>query len=550
MIMLGQQTVSTNESSSFEACKNITSELSETQGKSFGKPSIALVVYFGFILLAYFGIKEFLLPLKQVTTISIAYFLALGLFLLLGAYRIGYAETPPAFRILLRACSLIFTVYCLFNYYSLPIEKASLAFFAGPLKWLTVGLGLLAIRRPYFAIFPVLYTIWEKRVYAKQSRFGITSTDYIALVDFALLLILGYLFLQLFQDICRWVKKKPVNILPFLPTLNALVYCAVTAHLSNYFYSGVQKLVMDHSFSAWFLENQTNYLILNALWYGLLPISKLLAVFPGIYTFTAQTIVLANLFSLLSQLLVIIAVLRIRWMIGLTLLLDVFHIGVFLLSGIFFWKWMLLNFAIVLAMRLYPQNLPRWYQVAGVLIVLISPFFFYTAKLGWYDTRSSVKVSMQAVTQEGKVYAVPSNYFLGASVAFAQNLNGKVQDGHFPVGVYGTVSKLADMKKSNACALSLTENKSVPEHQMKRLEKLIRNHHRFVIENASTTGQFDYDLFPHHIWSNPLEYTAFKSLDKRQINAYRLVVESACLDYKDGRLVKDVKATSFRNISL
>ena len=53
-----------------------------------------------------------------------------------------------------------------------------------------------------------------------------------------------------------------------------------------------------------------------------------------------------------------------------------------------------------------------------------------------------------------------------------------------------------------------------------------------------------YYLYPHHMVANPLVFPAFNALSMDDIVGYRYIVDSVCLDLKDGRLVRDVRKHS------
>jgi hypothetical protein len=60
------------------------------------------------------------------------------------------------------------------------------------------------------------------------------------------------------------------------------------------------------------------------------------------------------------------------------------------------------------------------------------------------------------------------------------------------------------------------------------------------MSHLDSDGRINYDLYPHHHFTNPWYYQDFKALDKRTIVVCKYVLESACLDYDDK---KDYKRT-------
>lgn len=72
------------------------------------------------------------------------------------------------------------------------------------------------------------------------------------------------------------------------------------------------------------------------------------------------------------------------------------------------------------------------------------------------------------------------------------------------------------------------------------LEGFVLRHHEWGIHHADASGLVHYDRFPHHVWSNPWLFEEFAQLDKREVAGFRVVVESKCLTWKDGRLSQQV----------
>ena len=66
------------------------------------------------------------------------------------------------------------------------------------------------------------------------------------------------------------------------------------------------------------------------------------------------------------------------------------------------------------------------------------------------------------------------------------------------------------------------------------ISDVIRKHHILIMSLVDQDGRYDYDLYPHHLWSMPWEYRDFKLLDKRTIERYRYVNEAVCLYTEEG----------------
>jgi len=265
-----------------------------------------------------------------------------------------------------------------------------------------------------------------------------------------------------------------------------------------------------------------------------------------------ETMVLSNALILVSQLFAIIASVRIRYIIIATVFYDLTHVLIFLATGIFFYKWIILNLAIVAALvglrdKIIPKSLR--FMIAGMIVV--APLTFFVAELGWWDTRSLNHEKFYAVLDDRTEMEVPTNYWGSFSVIYAQlrRIRNK-EDGFFPTGTSGIIFGQDNMKRGLECNFTLPPSKhadvvskvfSKPDNDVVRHVKM---HHRYVLENVNDKGRLAYDVYPHHIWSMPWLFRNFSLLDKRRIVAYKYVVEATCLGYEKGRMTNDIKRRS------
>jgi hypothetical protein len=96
--------------------------------------------------------------------------------------------------------------------------------------------------------------------------------------------------------------------------------------------------------------------------------------------------------------------------------LIVFHLGVFLLYGYFFWTWIALNAALlVLLYRDRRRRNIRIYSTGhfllGAILVGFSAHWCFPSSLGWYDTRLSYTFRYEAIGVSGKAYEIPPRFF-------------------------------------------------------------------------------------------------------------------------------------------
>jgi hypothetical protein len=226
-----------------------------------------------------------------------------------------------------------------------------------------------------------------------------------------------------------------------------------------------------------------------------------------------------------------VAIVRLRWMIALTLFYDLTHIVIFLATGIFFWKWIVLNTLLVFSLRLVREaEVPPVIRALGPLVVVGATVVFFAARLGWYESRALNDHYFIAETASGAKFRVPSNYFLAASVTVASQTLGSLRAPVFPTRIWGTTFNNKVRLAGESCE-SQPIGGHVPYYRgsEEQIRRFIRQHHALVVSLADRDGRMPYDWYPHHIWSNPFTFDDFDRLDKRTIVRYWYVVEPKCI---------------------
>jgi len=122
------------------------------------------------------------------------------------------------------------------------------------------------------------------------------------------------------------------------------------------------------------------------------------------------------------------------------------HVIVFATSGIFFWKWIVLEAALILLLvRTNGKVLglrPSVVLVAVPFIVL-SPRLFGVTELSWYDTPYTVTFELETVGSDGQTYRVDRDQMAPYDVIFAQNRFDFLVRSPLAVGTYGATANWA-----------------------------------------------------------------------------------------------------------
>ena len=188
----------------------------------------------------------------------------------------------------------------------------------------------------------------------------------------------------------------------------------------NYLYAAIAKIILN-----WPLRNELQNLFISSYingWLGyldrehVLGIAQVMKKFNFILLLTTFIIELAALVLLRSRVTCIVVL----------VFFSLLHTGIFLSSGILFWKWIVLDLAAVFLVmglsseeRKYVFN--RKTLILSILFMLISIPFFKPTRLGWYDTRLSNIYIFEATGESGKKYLLHTNFFSPYDFPFTQN---------------------------------------------------------------------------------------------------------------------------------
>ena len=468
-------------------------------------------------------------------------FLALNaLFLVIAIvlYKIPYPDNQRPSNILIKGISVMLGVYSFLNYQAYSVDNQALRLSYDLIRFATLVCAGLSLWRPSFALMPILYTVWRKTLDTEHTGLILSPTDYMPVVEVCLLILTGHIAIFVYQTL-NLVSDKQRGTL-YIWTLIA----AIGIHFGNYFHSALAKLMLDGGPTSWVLENQTQHLIANALESGLLPITLLPVLTQTIYDILASNYININLITIESQAACIFFISTPKRIIFITLIYDLMHIAIFLLTGIFFWKWIILNILIVTAMTNQKDvHFSPATKSIGIIFSLSGILFFFTAQLGWYDTRALKHTYITATTSTGERHIAPTNYFMNTSVTFTQGRLLPNWNGHFAfANSLGSTSSYQVMKLHNQCTpLILKANTPI---NFSTLGDYISRHHTYIMTRTNEQGLFNYDLFPHHVWSNPLISKNFSKLDKSKIESYTIHVESKCISMQDGKTKKEIIASS------
>lgn len=266
---------------------------------------------------------------------------------------------------------------------------------------LLITLGILSIRYPFIIIFFVIQAICISKQFTFPKVLIYTYTDKKIIFDILILYWLFYVF-QLFIKNINW-KFFIVIIL---------------AMIGNwYLLAGYGKLSLG-----WLQENQTFNLYSSVQVFGWLQfLPEYITISLGSFIKNNNSFIQISAITI-EVLLPIVILMHRRLTLSILSIYIVFHIMIFFLSGIFFWKWIILELAIIFIIFNYKINLCKSkYLLVYFPLLFCSSVFFKTVDLAWYDSGYVHHYKFHIQTDSNEVLPLDASFFSPYDVIFAQN---------------------------------------------------------------------------------------------------------------------------------
>ena len=195
-----------------------------------------------------------------------------------------------------------------------------------------------------------------------------------------------------------------------------LVFVLVTVQVSHYFATAVAKIRLGPRWYSWVFHNQLHHLVASSYswgWARFVPWPRFLKVVKLVKAFEKPMQVLTFAFELLSPL----ALVYPSAALALCVSASLFHIGVVVASGIFFWEWIFANAGIAyLLLNLHGSALVGfgWHAlVVGLGLMVLFPArgkLWIPVPLGWWDTPFTQRVYWKVIGASGKAYRLYNDF--------------------------------------------------------------------------------------------------------------------------------------------
>lgn len=500
------------------------------QDNNFNLNNMLRYIFFTFV--TFFLVKYFLLD--RMSLQYVRHFSYIAVILSVISFRnLDYQLWSKSSRIITKVVAILFGLYFLFSDPQvLNSDSLIIKFELSYWRWIAIVSAVISLYRPVFLLVPIVYMAQMKGAQSELLHLTLSKTDYLPLLEAVFFIYVGAVIYTFGINKGSLAEENESEIV-----FDILFITTVAAHFSNYFYSGVKKIwISDGSLTWWSLNNQTENLILTAHKSGHFPWPLPPEQVQVLYTVMSDWSWLINIGLFIGQLIAVIAILKLSWSKFVTVFYDLTHIAIFALTGIFFYKWIVYNVAIIWALSSVKNiNFTPLLRLYLISVVIAAPLVFFVAKLGWFDNRSFNHEYFEAVYESGDKLEIPSNYFLASSVTYAQQriVRDKAK-GHFPSGAFGVTFGMDNVTTGNNCGYEVDTSADlftqVGLDGEDKISKRVERNHQYYVQNEVNSGNpLNYDVYPHHIFSSPWNFDEFKSRRKDTITHYNYVVESYCL---------------------
>ncbi|RMF79522.1 MAG: hypothetical protein D6737_11175 [Chloroflexi bacterium] len=289
---------------------------------------------------------------------------------------------------------------------------------------LVAGVYLSPATVPVFTAFSIIVI---KQLEYPLGLFVYSWTDK-SLVFAVLILFIVYLYV-------RAVSRVSTFVFVFL------MLCLIGSY---YFIPGASKIVLGPYPWSWLVHNRLDHLFVSSYlngWFRPINESTILS----IASMMRSVDVLFRGITLVIEAGAIILLLRQRLTLVFIAGFILLHTAIFISSGIFFWKWILLDSAVLVFVytnRNQPiiQRLYTWQiAVLSVFIILFSKYYFSPIPLGWFDANVNQTYQLEALTTTGETYPIARSFMAPYDLIFSQARYHFLNPSPTLINTYGTI---------------------------------------------------------------------------------------------------------------
>jgi hypothetical protein len=394
-------------------------------------------------------------------------------------------------------------------------------------RFLLIALAALILRHPGFVpVFIVVALLFRSQFNYPVDGFSLW--DKRVLYDL-LILFSVYMIMKLAFKKTAW---------KFL----WLSMCVVGA---NYFITGVAKIGISPHGYEWLAYDQLNEMFVNAGARG-----WGMSLSPETFDSVAQALKTFNFPLKLIIFLLEAAgiVLLFRKRLSMILLVGWFlmHVGIFLVGGMFFWKWMVVDMVLFVLLWKMPVSVTeelfdRSKRLPAFIAIVTSFIWLSPLPIAWHNTSFTQLYSYEAVDEKGEVYLVQKNMLNPYHQWFQyDDFSFLLKEPVLPVTGFGYTRKYQLAKETRSTPyLKLVENYGVHKYDADKalaFDSFVQDY--FKSRNKRLNGQAWWTILapPHHLHNALADrnhYSGKEKIVKFRVRYYRY-------HHKDGNMIQDV----------
>jgi hypothetical protein len=386
--------------------------------------------------------------------------------------------------------------------------------------------------------FPVLTPLFVAFAYVYRAQFNF-PVDGFELFDKRLLFDILMMY-TVFMYAKLVVEELKVHFIFF-------VLCIVA---SNYFMSGVEKIIMSPHGYEWLIYNDQVDLFNNVHLRGWLAKAGK-GTIAGISNFVEHG---GTIFQTLVLVLELSALFLLRWRklaIALLISFALMHLGIFAFGSMLFWKWISIDVLLALILirntKILDDNIfTRSYFIASLFIILSSMFWLRPIMIGWHDTPFNQYFTYEVEDATGKVYDLDKNgmdpyhqWFQYDRFLFLVNKPVLPISGFGYTGKYKVAKKIKEVGKEGYLDLEAQFGKNNFDYaQKQKYENFIKVY--FKNRNGRLLQFFFLNKLaaPHHLYSS---VSGNEYLDQAPVKKFRVIFNQVYTqDHKPVILNKEV----------
>lgn len=260
----------------------------------------------------------------------------------------------------------------------------------------------------------------------------------------------GYLLFDkriLFDILIMFIAYGVINRKISLPSF-FIVFSILVVIVSNYFYAGISKVWTSPHGYEWVL-GKLDYSLIHVNYKGW-SISKNLIVFAEKYGILLQSM------ALLIELSSILFFLKKRYAYLHIATFLMLHLGIFLMSGCFFWKWVALDFLLVIIIAKVPNDMFSLQTLKISFLAIITCHFWLSPfPVNWHPTKVNQSFAYEIAYDSGEVQQISKQNFAPFDNHFHHGkFHFLIDEKILPIKTFGYTMDYELSHKINLCNIS------------------------------------------------------------------------------------------------